>query len=160
MAKQKTGVEKEVKTLIKELFASLGIEASAKVKLVDQEGSEEKEIYLEIAAPEETGLLIGAHGSTLNAIQSFIAMSLKQKTGDWYRVVVEIGDWRKKQEEYLVGLAKQAAERARLTGEPQNLYNLKPSQRRIIHLSLSKEEGIETESQGEGESRYLIVKPK
>jgi spoIIIJ-associated protein len=39
------------------------------------------------------------------------------------------------------------------------LYNLSPSQRRIVHMALADEEGIETTSEGEGAGRYLVVKP-
>jgi spoIIIJ-associated protein len=74
--------------------------------------------------------------------------------------VVNVGDYREKEEDYLKSLAASTAQRARETKEPQNLYNLKPWQRRIIHLALSEEKDLTTESMGEGEERYLIIKPK
>ena len=57
------------------------------------------------------------------------------------------------------------ASRASLRQEPiQNLIkifpDLTPAQRRVIHMALSEDSEIETESQGEGEERYLVVKPK
>jgi spoIIIJ-associated protein len=87
-------------------------------------------------------------------------MIYRQENGEWKRISVNVGDWREKQEEYLSEMAKVTAERAKQTGEPQNLYNLSPSQRRIIHIALSEDKEIETESVGEGEERYLVVKPK
>lgn len=148
----------ELKNIANELFSILGIEAAIEVSEDTTEDSQK--VYLvSVDAPREAGLLIGAHGSTLHAIQSFLAMALKQKTGEWVRIVVDIGDWRQKHEAHLASLAKQAADRARQTGEPEPLYNLTPAQRRVVHMALSKEEGITTESEGEGESRYLVVKP-
>ena len=112
-------------------------------KLLDLMGSKakaevaydtEKEFYaVEIKTEEEVGLLIGRHGETLGAIETALAMILKQKTGEWVRVIVNVGDWRKKQEEYLGDLATQAADRAKETKEPQPIYNLTPAQRRTIH---------------------------
>jgi spoIIIJ-associated protein len=87
-------------------------------------------------------------------------MAIKQETGEWVRVSLDVDGWKDKQDQYLKDLAVQAANRARTTGEPQNLYNLNPSQRRTIHMHLGQESGIHTESHGEGEGRYLIVKPE
>ena len=122
--------------------------------------SSEKVYKVEIESDESTGLLIGSHGTTLLAIQSFVAIAIKQKTGEWIKISIDIAGWNKKQSERLADLAKQTADRAKQTGEPQKLYNLNATQRREIHMALKEESGIETVSEGEGQDRYLIVKPK
>lgn len=148
-----------VEKLIVELLDKIGIDGEAHVTEDKNDGGE-KVFLVDIDAPAEAGLLIGAHGSTLSAIQSFLALGVKQQTGDWVRVVVDIGDWRQKHEEHLTSLAMAAAERARTTGESQHLYNLTPAQRRVVHMVLADEKGIKTESEGEGAARYLVVSPK
>lgn len=140
-----------------ELLSLIGIDAEVKISPIE---AEETTLHVELNAPKEAGLLIGAHGSTLQAIQSFLAIAIKQETGDWVRIIVDVGDWRQKQEEGLRDLALQAAERARTTHEPQHLYNLTPHQRRVIHMCLGEESDIVTESEGEGTTRYLVVKQK
>lgn len=150
-------MKEDVKNIALELLSKVGIEAE--VEVFEEEESGEKVFRVNIDAEREAGLLIGAHGSTLSAIQSFVSIAIKQKTGEWARIVVDIGDWRQKHEEHLTQLAHQAAERAKSTGQDQMLYNLTPSQRRIVHLALSTEKGIKTESEGEGAGRYLVVKP-
>ena len=152
-------VEK-AKKLTEELLSLMSVNGSVEASSLPSENQEEQIISLTIDAPEEAGLLIGAHGATLSALQSFVAIALKQQTDQWYRIVVDIGDWREKQEEYLRGLAQQAADRAKVTGEAQHLYNLTSSQRRVIHTALSEDNEVVTESQGEGESRFLVVKLK
>ena len=147
-----------VQKTTEELFDLLGIEAKIEVVQSDQEG--ESLIEVAIDAPDSTGLLIGAHGATLNAIQVFLGMAIRQAKGEWSRVVVNIGDWKEKQEEQLADLASQTASRAISTGEPQRLYNLNPSQRRVIHMLLAKDDKVTTESEGEGSERYLIISPK
>ena len=114
-------------------------------------------INIDIKADEESGLLIGKKGETVNSLQKFVALSLRRSTGEWHRVMVNVGDWREKQQLRLEELATQTADRARETGDPQNLYNLTAGQRRVIHLFLSNEKDIKTESVGEGEERYLVV---
>lgn len=150
-------MQTEIQNIVEELLSKVGVEGQLNVE--EQEEAGEKVFMVNVDAPREAGLLIGAHGSTLAAIQSFVAIALKQKTGEWVRIVMDIGDWRQKHEEHLGQLAHQAAERAKATGEDQMLYNLTPSQRRVVHMALAKEEGVKTESEGEGVSRYLIVKP-
>lgn len=139
-----------------EILSLMGTKARAKVS----EDKKNEAVRVEIETEEETGLLIGRHGETIEAIQSLLGMMLKKKTGDWVRVIVDVGGWREKQEDKLKDLASQAAERAKEIGEDQTLYNLSPAQRRVIHLALADDPDIETESSGEGEERYLIIKPK
>ncbi len=143
----------EILEIAHELFGLLGVNADVKVEDKD-------EAYQVLIESSDSGLLIGAHGTTLNAIQSFLAMAMKSKTGEWVRINVDVGGWKARHDEYLEELAQQAAERVRSTNEAQHLYNLSPAQRRVIHTYLGKEKDLITESVGEGEARYLVVKPK
>ncbi len=145
-----------VKEMADKLLSLMGVEAGASVSF----DKENDAIKVDIVSENETGLLIGRRGETLNSIQTVLGMMYRQETGEWKRIIVNIGDWREKQEDYLKSLATDAAERAKTTGEPQALYNLTPSQRRIIHLGLSEDTEVTTESVGEEPERYLVVKPK
>ena len=136
-----------------ELLSLMGTSASPKV-IYNQE---DDAFIVTIESSDETGLLIGRKGETLASLQTILGIALKQKTGDWHRVVVNVGDYREKEEDYLKNLATSAATRAKETGEPQSLYNLKPAQRRIVHMFLSEDKEVSTESVGEGEERYLVV---
>ena len=153
MSKKNT---EELEKLVGELLSLMGTSATAEVSY-DKEGDA---FIVDINAGDETGLLIGKKGETLTSLQTILGIMLKQKTGEWKRVTVNVGDYREKEEQYLKDLAISTAERVKETGEAQSLYNLKPWQRRLVHLALSEEDGIVTESEGEGEDRYLVVKPK
>jgi spoIIIJ-associated protein len=144
------------KKMANELLSLMGTKAQVKAS----EDKKNEAVRIDIETEEETGLLIGRHGETIEAIQSILGMMLKKKTGDWVRIIVDVGGWREKQEERLRDLATQTAERAKETGEGQPLYNLSPAQRRVIHLTLADNPDIETESAGEDEERYLIIRPK
>jgi spoIIIJ-associated protein len=144
----------DLQKLTDELLVLMSTKAKAQVSF-----DKENDCYLVgIEGGEETGLLIGKKGETLSSIQTILGILLKQKTGDWARISVNVGDYLEKEEDYLKNLAVNAASRAKETGEPQNLYNLKPAQRRIVHMSLTEDKEITTESVGEGEERYLVVK--
>jgi spoIIIJ-associated protein len=146
-----------LKTLAEELFSLMSI---AKAKIEVDYDKENEAYVVSVEAPEETGLLIGKKGETLSSLQTVLGVLLKGKVGEWNRVVVNVGDYREKEEEYLRNLATSTAGRAKETGQPQNLYNLKPWQRRIVHMALSEDKDLTTESMGEGEERYLVVKAK
>lgn len=158
--KQKTAPLKDKVPAVQDLASKLLELMGTKAKVYAWEDKENEAVRVDIETDTETGLLIGRHGETLEAIQMILGMMMRQKTDDWTRIVVNVGDWREKQEENLKELAEQAAERTKETGEPQTLYNLTASQRRIIHLKLAEEKDVETESAGEGRERYLIIKPK
>lgn len=142
--------------LVNELFDLIGLDISFSINY-----EKENDAFLvNIDAGEAAGLLIGARGETLNSLQMILGMMLKNELGEWKRIVFNVGDWREKHEEYLKNLALQTAERVRETGQEQSLYNLTPAQRRIIHVALAETEDVVTESVGEGEERYLVVKPR
>ncbi len=113
-----------------------------------------------IEAGEENGLLIGRRGETLLSLQFMLSVLTKEALEEGERVLVNVGDWREKQELYLKELAHETAQRAKDTQEPQPLYNLSAAQRRIVHMELSEDNSVLTESIGEGDERYLVVKPK
>lgn len=147
---------KVLQRLTEELLSLMTTKATVEVSF-----DEENQVFnVNIDAGDETGLLIGKKGETLTSIQTILGFLLKKETGEWGRVVVNVGDYRQKEEDYLKNLAASTAQRVKETGEPQSLYNLKPWQRRVVHLALSEDSDIVTESQGEGEERYLIVKLK
>ncbi|OGM03892.1 hypothetical protein A2715_03805 [Candidatus Woesebacteria bacterium RIFCSPHIGHO2_01_FULL_39_32] len=155
---ESVGIDKTtvVKSIIDELLTLMGLKAQASV----YEDTENEAIRIDIDAKDEAGLLIGNRGRTLQSIQSLIGIMARNKLNEWVRIIVNISDWREKEEERLKKLATQVAERAKDTGEPQHLYNLSSAQRRIIHLTLSEDSEINTESVGEGKDRYLIVSSK
>ena len=147
----------QIKTL-EELSDNLLKLMSSKAKASIEYDKKEEVFVVNIDAGDETGLLIGKKGDTLLSIQTILGVLFKQKVGEWKKIVVNVGDYREKEEDYLKNLAITTAERAKETGNPQNLYNLKAWQRRVIHLSLAEDKSISTESEGEGEDRYLVIK--
>ncbi len=148
--------EKQLQKIAGELFSLMGTKVNLEVSY-----DKKNEAYIvDVESTEETGLLIGRKGETLSSIQMILGIMFKSSVGEWHRILVNVGDYREKEEDYLKGLAMSAAERARETGEPQTLYNLKPAQRRLVHMALADEKGVITESMGEGDERYLVIKTK
>ena len=156
--KKGKGVDKVsvVKELAEELLRLMGTDAKA----IASEDKENEAILVEIKTEDEAGLLIGARGETLSSLQAVLGMMFRQKTGEWKRIIVDVAGWRERQKGRLSELANQTAERTKATGTPQPLYNLSPTERRIVHLALADDKGVKTESHGEGKERYLVISLK
>lgn len=147
---------KSLKEITEELLSLMSVEGKVAVNF----DKKDEVFVVDIDAGSATGLLIGKRGETLLSIQNVLSVLLKGKTGDWKKIVVNVGDYREKEEEYLKNLAVSTAQRVVETGTSQNLYNLKAWQRRVIHIALAEDDKVVTTSEGEGEDRYLIISPK
>ncbi len=143
-----------VTQIVEEMLARLEIAGVVSVSL-DETGA-----FRVGVDTEETGLLIGHHGKTLESLQLIVGIIVSKKLGRWVKVFVNIGDYREKREEALMHMAQHAADRALALARPVELTRLSPAERRIIHVTLSGDERVITESLGEGDGRVLVVKPK
>lgn len=147
----------ESKQLVKDItidfLSRLGIEGTVEVN------TDETDAYRIHIATEETGIIIGYHGRTLESFQMILSMIISKQLGS-IKVYVNVNDYREKREESLMYLAQRAAERVLETGRPVELTSLSPAERRVVHLTLSGDERVDTESEGDGERRVLVVKPK
>lgn len=123
------------------------------------EADETETIFINIHG-EDLGILIGYHGETLNALQLVLALMLYKKSGKWQQVVVDVGDWKKRREDSIKNMALSIAEKVRTTQKPMSLPYLTAAERRIVHILISEQSDLLSESQGEGPSRKLIIKPK
>lgn len=143
----------QIQKKTEELLELLGVKATVSVAL---EG-DVAQINLET---DETGMLIGYHGETLEALQLILSLMLARELGEFVRVSLEIGDYRKNREDYLQHLVDQTKERVLAENRPVALPNLKSWERRIVHLMLQDDKDVTTESEGEGRDRVLTIKPR
>jgi len=143
----------QIQKKTEELLSLLDVKAAVSVVM---EG-DVAQINLET---DETGMLIGYHGETLEALQLILSLMLVKELGEFVRVSLEIGDYRKNREEYLQHLVEQTKERALAEDHPIALQDLKSWERRIVHLMLQDDTEVTTESEGVGRERVLTIKPK
>ncbi len=149
---------KELKNNIKEeaqkLLDLLDIKASLEIE------EEEDALKLVIDAGEQNAFLIGKHGNTLAAFELILKMIVAQKTGEYYQITIEIGNYRMEREEYLQGLVERLKEEVEATGAQKPIRGLKPWERRYVHMLLKEDALVYSESEGEGRDRVLVIKKK
>lgn len=141
-----------VRVLLERVVESLGLEASVAV----DEGDEE--IRAEIEG-EEVGLLIGRHGQTIDAIQLLCYQAAYRGRQDRKRVSVDAAGYRRRQGESLRRRADMAAEDAVRHGEAVEMDPMGSNDRRVVHEHLRERPEIETYSEGDEPSRYVVVAP-
>lgn len=142
-----------IKNLVQKLLDLLEIKGNISLK-------EENNVFAVSIGTEETGLLIGYHGQTLEGLQLILRLLAYHKLGKWQEIVVDVGRYREKRQKYLEELAQKTAEQVAQTKEEVPLPGFSAAERRIIHLTLKDSPHVRTESTGDGGERKIVIKPK
>ena len=146
-------MEKTIQEITEELFEKIGIVATVSVE-------KEEDLYKVAISTEENALLIGKHGNTLSSLEYVLTQLVTTKEGSFTRIIVEVGGYREEREEYLENLAEKIKQEVLETGVQKSLRGLKPWERRVVHMYLSTDPSLVTESVGEGRDRELLVSKK
>ena len=109
---------------------------------------------------EDSGLLIGRRGQTLQALQFLVTLIVRKQMGEDVRVVLDVENYRQRRETSLRDMAAKVASRVAQTNRSITLEPMSPADRRIIHTSLAQHPGVRTESAGEGENRKVTIMPR
>ncbi len=108
----------------------------------------------------DTAFLLNEGGELLDALQHLLNQALGRTLGKDERIVCDVEGFRAGREAELRAMALHAAQRVRATASAFVFGPMDASERRVIHLSLSNEEDLQTESIGEGNARRLRVSRK
>lgn len=105
---------------------------------------------------EGLGAVIGHRGETLDSIQYLTGLAANNG-GGYYKVAINIGNYREKREEALKSLAKRVSAQVLKTGRSRSLEPMNPYERRIIHTAVQGIDGVVSNSFGEGSSRRVVI---
>ena len=118
----------------------------------------ENEIFVSIDGKrEETGIIIGKHGSTLNGIQIVLSAMVNQRSEEFRRVIVDCSGYRKRREQVLKRIAGKTANKVLKTNKSIKLEPMNAQERRIIHACLANVDGIRTRSEGKEPHRRVVI---
>ena len=107
---------------------------------------------------ENLGVLIGHRGETLDAMQYLTSLvANRRREGDFFRVLLNTGDYREKREETLENVAERTVSQVKRSGRSQTLEPMNAYERRIIHTVVQNYEGFASWSVGSGESRRVVI---
>lgn len=126
---------------------------------IDEYDGDEGELILDITG-DDLAVLIGRHGRTLDSIQFLVSAITRRKLGYRYPIVVDVEGYKSRQRQKIESIAKSAANRAASQGREVSMRPMTPYERRIVHIALRDDVRVETESEGEGSDRHVVVIPK
>lgn len=155
-------MENTIHQILEELVGKMGCSLN-KIR-IEKQADNSFRVNIETSHPN---LMIGYRGENINALQHLTKLLLWNKmetteSADRPEITLDIDNYRRRQEQHVIQLAERKVEMVRKLSSPQSLPAMAPYFRRVVHLHLAQEKfnDISTESQGEGEYRYIVIKPE
>ncbi len=108
----------------------------------------------------DSAFAIGYRGEVLDAIQYLVLIDINKDQEEYTRVVVDAEGYRAKRISTLTNLATRLADKAVRTGRTIELEPMNTYERKIVHEALSKNNQVDTKSQGNEPNRYITISPK
>jgi spoIIIJ-associated protein len=148
-----TSVEQYAAEALRAILAHMGLGNI----LIEVRELEPLTLNVQSAEGDDLSVLIGRRGETLTALQLLVALIVSKQGGERHRIVVDVEGYRERREENLRSLARRVAEQVRRSRDAMTLEAMPPNERRIIHMELSEDEDLSTDSIGEGEQRRIVI---
>lgn len=149
--------------VLETILQAMSLPAKVKVRPPDDmeldDAGDSGTVYLEVTG-DGLGVLIGKRGETLSALQYILNLIVSKKAKARTRIVVDVEGYRRRRRDSLVGMARRVADQVRQNREPVILEALPASERRVIHMALSSDPDVTTQSSGEGEQRRVTIMPR
>jgi len=154
--KFKTDLQEKAKLTLGKIISFIADDSE--VQIIDEE--EVEEIILEIKTPN-SGILIGKHGHTLDALQYIVNIMINKGIDEpeRRRIIIDTEGYREKREDTVSKYAHEKAEIVKRTGKKIALYSMNAAERRIVHLVLQEDPSLVTYSEGTEPFRKIVIAP-
>jgi spoIIIJ-associated protein len=107
-----------------------------------------------------SAVLIGKRGQTLEAIQYLVEKIVNKNRKGRVVIHIDVEGYLEKRRINLQSLAVRMAEKVKSTGKPSAIGQMNAHDRRIVHIALQDDNGVRTQSKGEGFLKKLVIFPK
>lgn len=138
---------------LKEVLSGMGVEN------VNIQVAEENNHCTLTLEGDRLGFIIGRRGETLDALQYLTGLVANRVESGYYRVSIDIGNYREKRAGTLAALARKSASQAAKTGRTVSLEPMNPYERRLIHTAVQEVEGATSWSVGSEPNRHVVIGP-
>ncbi|HOX10864.1 MAG TPA: R3H domain-containing nucleic acid-binding protein [Candidatus Moranbacteria bacterium] len=144
-----------IKNTIEQLLEKMGF--SGQVSLA--ESQDDENVICNITTENDSNFLIGQYGANLQAIQHLARLMVRKMLPEKIRFTLDVNSYRQQKNQSIIEQARAAADEALAQRRAIFMKPMSTYERRIVHLELSKNPEVSTESTGEGEDRKIVVKP-
>lgn len=114
--------------------------------------------YLEISSDKDSNLRLISEPDTVEALQELTRLAVQVKTTSFSRLILDVGGSRQKRVDELTRVVNKVIEKVRDSGEQAPLKPMSSYERKIAH-DIIAEAGLNSESEGEGRDRHIVIKP-
>lgn len=147
---------REAEAILKDLLGKMGF-AVASVAVSWDAQQERVKAVLESADADK---LVGGDGKGLESLQFLATLMLSRKMGTPAAVQVDaLGYWQKREAD-IMSQAQRGIDEVKRTGKSFRLSPMDPAMRRLIHRNLASHPDVETASEGEGNWRKIVLRPR
>ena len=152
--KEERDPAQEAAAYLKSVLGEMGLpEATVEIRPVEA-GAEF------VLGGDDIGFIIGHRGETLDALQYLASLVANHADGSYFRITLDVGNYREKRKETLESLGKKMAARAVKTGQNSSLEPMNPYERRIIHTAVQTVAGAKSWSEGVDQGRHVVIGPE
>lgn len=148
-----TTLTSQITGFVEDIAKAMGANLTANV----EEGPDGTRINLE---GEDGGVLVRRGGEGLQALQHLVATAFRRQLGDDNRIVIDCNGFRRDKDKELVQMAKYLAEKAKRDAVAQEMGPLNPYERRIVHMAISEDPAVTSESIGDAFMKTVIISAK
>jgi spoIIIJ-associated protein len=138
--------------VLRRILEAMGVEDDVTVEKA-------AEVTTLVVRGADTGVVIGRHGQTLDAIEYLLNRIAGRDGFSGPRVAVDVDGYRARRQESLEQSALRLAEKVKRSGRPESMAPMSARDRRIVHVALSEDGAVTTRSDGEGHQRRLTILP-
>ena len=152
--KEERDPAQEAAAYLKSVLGEMGLpEATVEIRPVEA-GAEL------VLGGDDIGFIIGHRGETLDALQYLASLVANHADGSYFRITLDVGNYREKRKETLESLGKKMAARAVKTGRNSSVEPMNPYERRIIHTAVQTVAGAKSWSEGVDQGRHVVIGPE
>lgn len=147
-----TSMSKKPKRMVEEILERFEIDAMVDAKERDDA------IVIDVWG-EDVAILIGRGGNTLDALQYLVNVGCRRSGEIDKRIIVDIEGYRKRKKARIEKQAAQAADKVRVQSRSIRMSPMSAADRKTVHMTIKKMEGVWTESEGDGSERCVVIHP-
>ena len=144
-------IQDYVKEYLKNITNLMGLDVTFESKIRDEQ------ICIKMYS-DNNSILIGKEGRTLSSLMFIVKQMLKNQYNIQPHIILDVENYKEKQEKYLERLAKKIARDVVKSKIDVKLDNMNSYERRIIHNILSDNKKVTTVSEGEEPNRHVVIK--
>jgi spoIIIJ-associated protein len=122
-----------------------------------EEAQKGEQVVLNIRT-RDPGRLIGRDGHGLEDLQYLLNRALHGTEDAPARVIVDVENYREKEEQQFLQKVREAAQRVRRTGQSERLAPMNSFDRRVVHQAFHDDPEVGTRSEdGEGRLKSIVL---